>query len=118
MPRDDWDKAKIRAKFGPVRPKKKRGNGQATKLRKARRSLQRDLIAVSLCFSTSSKLWFGKYRDLKIGDVPREYLHWVVDSHVPNLYWRMDGLVLFLKRFLQTQPATAQQRDTAPIRQR
>lgn len=51
-------------------------------------------------FSTNSCFWFGKYKDKPIGEAPRGYLLWLVNTWKPGLSWRMDGLILFLQRHL------------------
>ena len=50
--------------------------------------------------SGSTKLWFGKYRDTQITQVPLDYLRWLVSRHRPGMSWRIDGLVLYLKSYL------------------
>lgn len=55
---------------------------------------------VSSRCSASTKLWFGKYRNVQITQVPVNYLRWLVDSHRNGKSWRIDGLVLYLKSYL------------------
>jgi uncharacterized protein (DUF3820 family) len=46
-------------------------------------------------------LWFGRYKDAEIREIPEDYLKWLVGNHQQGLSWRVDGLVLYLKRYLK-----------------
>lgn len=70
--------------------------GKKKKLKKA----GRDAESVASRFSQNSKLWFGKYEDVAIRDVSEDYLWWLLSWHEEGKFWRMDGLCLFLRRYL------------------
>lgn len=98
MPIDEWAKAR---RSDVARKAKQKLSG--TVKRRHRQALfraVRDPNKIASRWSSNSCLWFGVHKNMPIKDVPLNYLKWLVDSHVPGRFWRMDGLVAFLKMYI------------------
>lgn len=107
MPKDEWKRANDRARYGEVRRIDPPKPSAARKRRASKRLKKvRDKYRISKRWSASSKLWFGMHRDKCISDVPVHYLRWLVTSTKPGEFWRMDGLVMFLKKYLAKLEST------------
>ena len=107
MPRDEWARANSRAKYGPFGGEK-RQRARDEGRRRAQAAIKREAIKRrskpnTFHFSVESKLWFGKHKDKRIGDIPKDYLDWLVRTNEPGKFWRMDGLVAFLRQYLHAQ---------------
>ena len=98
MPKDAWRKANTRAKYGPIGPKRKHG-AKCQQKRKALKRLKNPKRIASR-HSPETKLWFGKYKDTQIADVPKSYLQWLVSVHKPGISRNLDGLVFYLSQYL------------------
>ena len=134
MPRDEWARANARVKYGSAPYRKTRAEKEAARVERLgdyatrraardagrRRKTRKDRAErhrrkmftpehIASRWSPESKLWFGRHKDWRIADVPRDYLEWLVASHEPEKFWRMDGLVLFLRRYLQHSAGTARE---------
>jgi hypothetical protein len=116
MPKDEWLRANNHAKYGPRGP-----NPQPTHRRKAYKAA-RQHAKTGDHWSPRSKLWFGKHKDKEISEVPQDYLIWIVNSQQRGRWWRMDGLVVFLKEYLlagqSAPPVTAADHLNVPQRER
>jgi uncharacterized protein (DUF3820 family) len=91
MPKDAWQTARnndIARRASRKRPKR-------AKLRTHKSPEQ-----TALKFNRNTRLWFGKYKDKQIHSIPRNYLFWLARSSQPSKSWRIDALVIFLRRFL------------------
>jgi uncharacterized protein (DUF3820 family) len=107
MPRDDWAKAsrKDAAKRGvknslPVSGKKKRRRRRDRKDKK----VLAETIARKRLSSENTILWFGKHKGMRVGDIPRGYLWWLVQNHDQGRSWQMDMLCTFLQDYLREVP--------------
>ena len=92
MPRDEWKREADRIKYGHHRQSVPR----------RRRKLKKKQLAVATprLQTLSTKLWFGKYKDMPIEEVREidpDYLRWLVSSPPPKNAWRMKRLQEFLK---------------------
>jgi hypothetical protein len=90
MPRDEWLNAKRKDIARHVRPRYGKQGGN----RKGKRH-QRPTNA----WNPNSVLWFGKYADTPIKDVPVGYLRWLAEQPTPTSKFMM-GLCDYLRRYL------------------
>lgn len=104
MPRDEWRKATLRAKYGPVgyetgrKQKRKHKNRSRTQQRAARNSQGK---ITKHGWNPNSKLWFGIHKDKAIKDIPESYLRWLAGAMKATGSWRVNALVAYLTEYLQ-----------------
>jgi len=67
--------------------------------KQAKRRLEQDPEYTSHRWSQNSRLWFGKYQNVPIKEIPQNYLTGLIDDITPGEDWRKDALRLFLQRY-------------------
>jgi len=97
MPKDTWAPTKRQAAIKRARPPRQyHGKG----LGKSAWNTIKDPARIATRYSPSSKLWFGRHKNTEISKIPQDYLAWLIRTTEPGKFWRMDGLVLFLRKYL------------------
>ena len=97
MPKDDWAKAKRKdaaKKAVADKPNKRKRHGRHG--RRHAISKQR----TNAC-NPNTKLWFGKYKDQAIKDIPRSYLSWLAQQSSQS--WRIELVQTYLLNYLSLQ---------------
>ena len=90
MPKDEWANNR--------KPKRERDQWRPKKPKKAILERQRKILRDRL-MTAEAPLWFGKYQGVKIKDIPRDYLRWMLDNLSPNGE-RMKAVLEFLRAYL------------------
>ena len=96
MPVDQWKKEADRIKYGHAAPRKNKWGSRKSK----RNAAKRDAVHSTRLQCLNTKLWFGKYKDMTIGqvrDLDPGYLRWLLTTKPPKGAWRMQKLQQFLR---------------------
>jgi len=99
LPEDAWQKARTRDLIR--RTRRERRAAERRQHEKVVRKQVENAKAHPSNWHPQCKLWFGKHHDQPIDTIPSDYLAWLVSSHTPGKFWRMDRLVDFLRRYLE-----------------
>jgi uncharacterized protein (DUF3820 family) len=113
MPKDLWLKARnkdIARKSNHERHFNRKRSKALKRLKSPKRIASR--------FNSNSQLWFGKFKHVAICNIPRSYLFWLTDNLSKGKSSRIDGLVLFLRKYLNSyaaDPPVERQKDDRRI---
>lgn len=113
MPKDLW----LKARCADIARKAKHERHTNRKQRKALARLMNPK-RIAQRFNSNSQLWFGKYKHVAICNIPRGYLFWLAGNLSKGKSSRIDGLVLFLRKYLNSHaanPPVERQKDDRRI---
>lgn len=103
MPKDDWAKSRQLDRLRKAKQRRIQDQIDAGTPRRVKRELKRHEGRGLSGWNPNSKLWFGKYANQPICEIPGDYLGRLVNQTNKNpgsKSWRFERLAQFLRTYL------------------